>query len=126
MDGHKALKNVKIYHLLQGPEKAPMYLMKLVMTRRKSCFKLLKGIAPETKYGHKVGPFLRTANSKTLFHKEGKCCGGGGGGIQDFYDTYVLCKYDSRKGKAHSNLEVPKSKIIQEDKGIFARCPVLI
>ena len=72
----------------------------------------------------KWDPFLELQIVRPCFTKRESAVVGGG--IQDFYDTYVLCKYDSRKGKAHSNLEVPKSKIIQEDKGIFARCPVLI
>lgn len=45
--------------------------------------------------------------------------------MQDLYDTYALCKYDSRKGKAPSNLEVLKSKITQEDKENSARFPSL-
>ena len=45
--------------------------------------------------------------------------------IQDLYDTYAFCKYDSRKGKTPSDLEVLKSKITQEDKENSAHFPSL-
>ena len=89
--------------------------MKLLTNGRKSCFKLLKGIAPETFYNlNGTGLFFKTANNKTLFHKEKKCSGGKKSMALMLCMALMMCKNDRRKENAPSDLEVTKSKVFQD------------